>query len=332
MSAIIGFTDNGGEDWFVSAQYGTKEIQAIPDPEGGHALNAPTSIPSPFARMDLVRKSFENIGQSPRLGFYQRGETVVASREDERAVSQCLDLAELLFFYENFKDRIEIIEWNKQHQVKTLIDSPNPGHRKLGDVLDMYLRQDAGSFNFHALNSIYIIKCNHQVIGGTSPLTLFFNAANRSGSLNLISTKGKAFFSDVVPLYERDPEFQKYIYLLFKASPDLGEKMKAFQEYLNKNLNILSTSAPALFNALNTLKTSLIWRAIIKVFTPKTPDRWWKCLMSHSKFLIRIRYQWIRATLLSIVPNIMGLSPWCCRTVLTNPLNMLTEAGTSVPW
>lgn len=256
MSAIIGFTDNGGEDWFISAQYGTKEIQAIPDPEGGHALNAPTSIPSPFARMDLVRKSFENIGQSPRLGFYQRGETVVASREDERAVSQCLDLAELLFFYENFKDRIEIIEWNKQHQVKTLIDSPNPGHRKLGDVLDMYLRQDAGSFNFHALNSIYIIKCNHQVIGGTSPLTLFFNAANRSGSLNLISTKGKAFFSDVVPLYERDPEFQKYIYLLFRANPDLGEKMKAFQEYLNKNLNILSTSAPTLFNALNTLKTS----------------------------------------------------------------------------
>ncbi|MGN7986146.1 hypothetical protein ACTJKC_02340 [Pedobacter sp. 22226] len=256
MSAIIGFTGNGGEDWFVSAQYGTKEIQAIPDPEGGHALNAPTSIPSPFARMDLVRKSFENIAQSPKLGFYQMGETVVASREDERAVSQCLDLAELLFFYENFKDRVEIIRWNKQQQVDALKESSNAGHRKLGDVLDMYLRQDAGSFNFNELNNIYIIKHNHRVIGGTSPLTLFFNAANRSDSLNLISTKGKAFFSDVVPLYERDAEFQKYIYLLFKSSPELGEKMKAFREYLSKNLTILSSLEPSLYNTLNTLKMS----------------------------------------------------------------------------
>jgi len=256
MTKILGFTNNYGEDWFVSSQYGTKEILEIPDPEGGHALNAPTSIPSPFARMDLVRKSFQNISESPTLKFYQRGERIVASKEDERTVSQCLDLAELLFFYENYKDKLEIIEWNKAGQINNLKKSDNPGHRKLGDVLDMYLRQDAKSFNFNSLNSIYIIKYNHNVIGGTSPLTLFFNTANNGTTLNLTSTKGKIFFKDVVPLYDRDEEFQKYIHLLFQSKPILVEKMRAFAEYLNKSLQYLGKYNERLYTTVNTLENS----------------------------------------------------------------------------
>lgn len=257
MAKILGFTKIYGEDWFPSSQYGTNEIQDIPDPEGGHAINAPTSIPSPFARMDLVRKSFQNIGDSPELKFHQRGETVVASKEDERTVSQCLDLAELLFFYENFKDKIEILEWNKTKQINQLKDSDNPGHNKLGDVLDMYLRQDAKAFNFDAMQSIYIVKYNHKVIGGTSPLTLFFNVSADDLDLNLTSTKGKTFFKDIVPLYERDSEFQKYIYLLFKSAPILGDRMLAFQEYLNRNLDIIrKTKNQTLYNELNTLNVA----------------------------------------------------------------------------
>ncbi|PTS98624.1 hypothetical protein DBR11_14360 [Pedobacter sp. HMWF019] len=256
MGKILGFTRNPGEDWVISSQYGTKEIQGIPDPEGGHAINAPTSIPSPFARMDLVRKSFQNIGESPNLTFYQRGETIVASKEDEKTVSQCLDLAEMLFFYENYKDKIEILEWNKIEHIGKLKNSTNSGHQKLGDVLDMYLRQDALAFNFDYLNSIYIIKFNHKVIGGTSPLTLFFNTATDGASLNLISTKGKTFFKDIVPLYDRDADFQKYIYLLFKAAPVLGERMMAFNEYLNKSLEVVSKQNPNLYDILNTLKPS----------------------------------------------------------------------------
>ena len=257
MAKILGFTKIFGEDWFPSSQYGTNEIQDIPDPEGGHAINAPTSIPSPFARMDLVRKSFQNIGDTPELKFHQRGETVVASKEDERTVSQCLDLAELLFFYENFKDKIEIVEWNKTKHINKLKESNNPGHNKLGDVLDMYLRQDAKAFNFDAMQSIYIIKYNHKVIGGTSPLTLFFNVSADDLDLNLTSTKAKTFFKDIVPLYDRDSEFQKYIYLLFKSAPILGEKMLSFQEYLNKNLDIIGKSNnQTLYNELNTLNVS----------------------------------------------------------------------------
>lgn len=256
MAKVLGFTNNYGEDWFDSSPYGTKEIQEIPDPEGGHALNALTSIPSPFARMDLVRKSFQNIGESPGLGFFQRAEKVVASKEDEKTVSQCFDIAELLFFYDNYKDKLEILAWNKEEQLNKLTESTNSGHQKLGDVLRMYLRQDAKSFNFELMSNIYIIKYNHKVIGGTSPLTLFFNTANDGADLKLVSTKGKVFFKDIVPLYERDEDFQKYIYLLFKSESLLADKMKAVKEYLNKNLEILSKVKPALFTALNSLKIS----------------------------------------------------------------------------
>ncbi|RZL46335.1 MAG: hypothetical protein EOP00_15310 [Pedobacter sp.] len=253
MSKILGFTNNGGNDWFNSAPYGNKEIQGIPDPEGGHALNAPTSIPSPFARMDLVRKSFENIIESPNLLFLQERNRVIASKEDEKLVSQCLDLCEILFNYSIYKNKIEIIEWDKTLQIDNLKRSIDKGHRRLGEALELFLLQDANTFNFNDVRSFYLVKYNHEVIGGTSPLTLFFSVGKDISNLELKSSKGKSFFSDIVPLYERDENFQKYLYLLFKSNADLGSKMKAFQEYLVKSLKFLGGINPVLFSELNTL-------------------------------------------------------------------------------
>lgn len=257
MSKVLGFTNNGGEDWFNSSPYGNKEIQGISDPEGGHAMNAPTSIPSPFARMDLIRKSFENIVESKTLEFMQQGKRVMVSKEDEKMVSHCLDLAEMLFFYHNYKNSIEIIEWDMSTQINSLKSSPELGHKRLGEALDLYLKQDALTFNFDAMKSIYIIKYNHQVIGGTSPLTLFFPTAKDISGFGLKSSKGTTFFKEIIPLYKRDENFQKYLYLLFKNNPQLGERMKAFQEYLNKSLEALNKpDTQKLFSELNSLNTS----------------------------------------------------------------------------
>jgi hypothetical protein len=256
MSKILGFTKNGGEDWFVSSPYGQKEIQAIPDPEGGHATNAPTAIPSPFARIDLVRKSFENIAESPDLAFLQQSNKVIASKEDEKLVSHSLDLAEILFFYNNYKNNIKIVAWDRVTQISELKRSSDSGHRRLGEVLELYLDQDKLTFNFDMMNSIYLVKFNHQVIGGTSPLTMFFSAGFDISGLNLTSSKGKTYFKDIIPLYNRDIEFQKYLYLLFNNYPELGKRMKAFREYLNKSLLILRTVNNRLFMELNALNAS----------------------------------------------------------------------------
>lgn len=251
MSKVLGFTKNGGEDWFLSSKYNTKEIIGIEDPEGGKTENPPTAIPSPFARIDLVRKSFDVIAQSPKLAFFQRGSSIVASREDERNVSRCLDLAEMLFYYDTYRENLQIIEWNKDLEIEKLKTSTNLGHRRLGDVLAMYLRQDAKSFHFDKLSSIYIIKYNYRVIGGTSPLSLFFNVADDISVFNLKSIKGKTFFKDIVPLYERDEEFQRYLYLLFSENAKLKDKMKAFWNYLETSLKNLEFSNPTLFKQIN---------------------------------------------------------------------------------
>ncbi|MBB5635296.1 hypothetical protein HDE68_001181 [Pedobacter cryoconitis] len=267
MSKVLGYTNNGGEDWFVSSNYGNIEIQGISDPEGGHTLDAPTSIPSPFARMDLVRKAFENIVSDPSLSFSQQGNKILVSKEDERLVSQCFDLAEILFFYNNYKDSIEIIEWEKSTQLNKLKSSAEPGHKMLGEALELYLQQDEATFNFNRMKNIYIIKYNHQVIGGTSPLTLFFPTANDISGFGLKSNKGKTFFKDVVPLYERDDDFQKYIYLLFdideKKGSDgpeinlLASNMKELVAYLDKNLKFLKViNKNALYDDLNRLNKS----------------------------------------------------------------------------
>ena len=56
-----------GEDFFPSNFYSKVQIEAIPDPEGGNIKRPPTSIPSPFAAIDLTRTAFKRIIESPDL-------------------------------------------------------------------------------------------------------------------------------------------------------------------------------------------------------------------------------------------------------------------------
>src|SRR4051794_30968810 len=112
MNKVFGYTRKGGKDWFQSDAYSDKEIESIKDPEGGSELTLPTAIPSPFARIDLVKNAFRNITKSPNLKFYEKDGNVVCSKEDELLVSHCLDLAEMLFNYDSVKDKLRIIVWD----------------------------------------------------------------------------------------------------------------------------------------------------------------------------------------------------------------------------
>ena len=59
----------GREHWFTSEQYVKDHINSIKDPEGGNTTQAPTSVPSPFAQMDLVRTAFANIAKDEESNF-----------------------------------------------------------------------------------------------------------------------------------------------------------------------------------------------------------------------------------------------------------------------
>ncbi|MBL7837484.1 MAG: hypothetical protein JNM67_08210, partial [Bacteroidetes bacterium] len=211
MSKIFGYTQRGGQHWFNSDAYSDKEIEAIKDPEGGSEISLPTAIPSPFARIDLVKTAFRNIAKSPNLKAYTKDGNVVSGKDDEKLVSDALDLAEMLFNIDSIKDKIKIIVWDKDSEIEKLKSSSYNGHRQLAETLELYLDQDKESYNFDLLNRLYLVEYNHKIIGCTSPATLFFATANDLSHAQIKLTKNDVTFDDeYTPLYERDSEFQKY--------------------------------------------------------------------------------------------------------------------------
>jgi hypothetical protein len=254
MSKIFGYTKKGGQHWFSSDAYSDKEIEAIKDPEGGSEISLPTAIPSPFARIDLVKTAFRNIAKSPNLKAYSKDGNVVSGKDDEKLVSDSLDLAEMLFNIDSIKDKIKIIVWDKETEIEKLKNSSNKGHRQLAETLELYLDQDKESYNFDFLKRLYLIEYNHKIIGCTSPATLFFATANDLSHAQIKLTKNDVTFdNEYTPLYERDSEFQKYFYLLFKANPTLSQRLTVVNEYLEKNLKILDTENHKLYEEIKNL-------------------------------------------------------------------------------
>ena len=256
MSKTFGYTKTDGKGWSDCDPYSDKEIEAIKDPEGGGEISIPTAIPSPFARIDLVKTAFRNIIKSPTLKASTKDGIVLAGKNDEKLVSDCLDLAEMLFNYNSIRENVKIIIWDREDELAKLKNASDE-HRRFAETLELYLDQDKESYNFDLLKRLYLIEYNHKIIGCTSPVTLFFATANDLTKAQINLTGSDVLFDEnYVPLYERDTEFQKYFYLLFKAYPLLSKRMKDFAEYLNKNLEILKSRKPELHAEIRELKAT----------------------------------------------------------------------------
>lgn len=256
MSKIFGYANTGGNDWFKVDAYSDKEIEAIKDPEGGGEISMPTAIPSPFARIDLVKTAFRNIAKSQDLKSCNKNGNVIASKNDEKLVSDCLDIAEMLFNYDNISDKVKIIVWERSAEL-TKLKAQNDMQRRLAETFELYLDQDKESYNFNLLQRLFLIEYNHKIIGCTSPATLFFTTANDLKHAQISLTNNDILFDDKYSaLYERDKEFQKYFYLLVKANPVLYSKMKHVVEYLEKYLKILNEINPKFYDELNRLDKS----------------------------------------------------------------------------
>ena len=206
MAHVFRLYTAGGNDniegWNDSNGYGTKAISSISDPEGGSCKREITSIPSPFARIDLMKNAFRQVVESKDL---DNKETIY-----HKLVSDCLDVAEIFFNIEKLRDKFDIITWNKESSLKQLLEGGNPAHKQLGETLVMYLNQDAKAYNFDLLKNIYLLNYKGpdapsqlNIVGATSPVTLFFTSAN---NLNYVSDhvrfgNDKPFDSDFQPLY-----------------------------------------------------------------------------------------------------------------------------------
>lgn len=228
--------NNNLEHWQSSSAYGNAAIQGIVDGNGDSVQKQITSIPSPFARFDLLRVAFEFVNNNG----------VVGSTIYHKMVSDCLDIAELLFDFDKYCTDFNIISWDIKTNLQTLLQSPNQGHQQLGETLDLFFQQDASANNFDNLNQIFLLDYKHgkhkmNIIGGTSPVTLFATTANNyDGQIDVFFGK-RRIFSSICPLHDRNFDFQVYLHALMQTIPNANVLFSAFNKYLQFNYTLLDT-------------------------------------------------------------------------------------------
>ncbi len=248
MSKIFRLHTNGSstyQDWNSSPAfpYNQASRDTIDDPDGATASHEITSIPSPFARIDLVKTAFKEVCKpvgSSRIPNLD-GKTIF-----HKMVSDSLDVAEIFFNLDKYKSDVEVIKWDPNLMIGELLSSPIVGHQYLGDSLMKYLRSDADTYNFGALQNIYLLNYIHgpaeiNIIGATSPATLFFSNANDLSYVdNIYFGTDRPFDGDFQPLYKRDHEFIKYLFALRKSISNFAGIFPEVDAYLSATFNALT--------------------------------------------------------------------------------------------
>ncbi|MCH4156284.1 MAG: hypothetical protein LKF31_08275 [Muribaculaceae bacterium] len=240
-------------DWFDDGnnRYSNKEdIAKIQDANGESKDFEITSIPSPFARMDLVKEAFGKV--AGKDGDLDNNNSIY-----NKLVSDALDIGEIFFNIERFKGRISIIRCSIKEgaedgeSIKYLTNSNQPGHKLLGKTLKLFLKQDAATNHFDKMDNVFLLKYigdgaeADTILGGTSPTSLFFTSANDYSRLreNLALSDGdKALDSYLRPLYKRDFEYVKFLYSMKQFYPDFAKDFKEVDDYLTKTQEKLANS------------------------------------------------------------------------------------------
>ncbi|MVZ60537.1 hypothetical protein [Sphingobacterium humi] len=238
---ITHWQDRGGD-------YNNETIKFIQGGDEDKAKNFPTSIPSPFARMDLFRAALAS--------FESASMKLDGDSNNHRIISECLDLLELLYNYDNISSRLEIIVWDRNIHLPALQKSTSAGHKLLAKTLNLYFNQDKESFQFDEFKRFYIFLLDGYVLGGTSPKSIVFTTANSKEFAKHTFDNDTLFSGVIKPLYARNREFIKYIFTLFEAYPQLKHLMPEFYGYLKKNKEYLQATDLSFFHELSDLNES----------------------------------------------------------------------------
>ena len=196
-----GNTANSG--WFNSGAITRKELEDIITDNKGIA----TSIPSPFARIDLVKTAFKWVANHGIEG----------NSAKHKLVSDALDVGQLFFLSRLIKE-IEIIEYNPTARFNAL---ENGTHPELAKTLRTFWNQDGAVYNFNHVGKLFFVLYNKQLVGGTSPSTMFFAAPDANAhALNMKIIRGKDVFLDekYASLAQREWSYVEYIFALSKTA------------------------------------------------------------------------------------------------------------------
>lgn len=243
-----------GEDlthWQVRAgDYNANIIKSIQGGDIDKAKNFPTSIPSPFARLDLFRAAFAAF-ENPEINLD-------GDSNNHRIIGECLDLLELLYNYDNIKDRLKVVVWDKSVDLPKLEQSNSAGHQLLAKTLKLFLNQDNSAFHFEQFNRFYIFFWDGFILGGTSPKSMVFTTANSKEFAKISVEEDVLFNGNSKPLYQRNKDFIKYVHSLFLANDVLKKNMNEFQNYVRKNLEHIQRTDLSFFKELDALDANSI--------------------------------------------------------------------------
>lgn len=218
--------------------YNSTARATIDDPDGASARNEITSIPSPFARIDLVKTAFAEVCRRKDLD----GGSIY-----HKMVSDTLDVGEIFFNIDKLKGIVDIITWNCDSEISQLEKDGNDNHYYLADALKKYLKSDASTYNFDKMNNVYLLNYVNgpdelNIIGATSPATLFFCGANKLDYVNDIffQNNDRPFDSEYQPLYKRDFEYIKSWWVLRRTIPEFATLFPEIDDYLNLTFRALT--------------------------------------------------------------------------------------------
>ncbi|WP_455519617.1 hypothetical protein [Porphyromonas sp.] len=245
-------SDNNNKDgWAATSTLTEEQIATIIDPAGGDPKLDVTSIPSPWGRWDLIRTAFRNVTST---GDFDK------NKLDHKLISDTLDVAQIFFHLDRLKKQgvVEVLCWNREKELDSLLESDLSGHQILGKALDKYLSQDAKSFNFDKLSSIALLLVvdpktgEKTIVGSTSSVTLFSIAPGDLSHLSSLLNFGtdRPFDKELCPLYKREEAFIIWLYALQSGYAYFSRYFKEIDEYLNATKSLLPKSIQRQINAL----------------------------------------------------------------------------------
>ena len=227
-----------GTGWFTSKIFNDEELDTILT-DGKEVSN---SIPSPFARIDLVNEAFRWVSQN-----YLEG-----NKAQHKLVSDALDIGQLIFYSNKFKNEIEIVDYSPKERISNHFGNVVSKHRELAKTLDVYWEQDADVFNFNKTDKVYFVLYNKEIIGATSPKSLFFSAPFKPGlrdEITLQRATGEYFGDKAIPLHKREWDFVEYLFVLAKQ-PQFADFFPDLYEYLDKVKEVMDSDQRRELNEL----------------------------------------------------------------------------------
>ena len=252
------------EGWGSSLVIGDKAVDSIIDPQNDSSRNEITSIPSPFARMDLVKQAFKYVNEK---------KLVSNDSEDSmylKLVSDCLDVAEIFFNIDKYLGKeLEISVWNSS-KIQELKDAPNNSQEKLlGETLNLFIdadKKNGNVYNLANMSEMFILKyegpgapttsaLGEHIIGATSPCTMFFTPAGDLSYVTnqiLFEANDRPFDNDFNPLCNRDHEFIKYMVWL-KSQTGFAETYPDVAQYITDTVTYCASQDPDFGRELKTI-------------------------------------------------------------------------------